>query len=206
MPAIMPPPGTERSASSMSWQPAGERGELEEGNAGVEQARDALARQQLAALVEQRRRLRARRPRARLDRAPALDQRRACARGCAANASLRGRARASRRASRARLSVAQHARRRGEMKAVERLRSMPPVPTSGQIRLAFGAAPSTRRQAPEMKAAAGESRKTIAAETSLSVPRRCSGTSVVHAAERRRHLGRVAGPGRSRRSSPARPR
>ena len=62
------------------------------------------------------------------------------------------------------------------MKAVERPRVDPPVPTSGQIRLAFGAAPSTRRHAPEMNAAAGESRKTIAAATSLSVPSRRSGT------------------------------
>ena len=36
-----------------------------------------------------------------------------------------------------------------------------------------------RRQAPEMKAAAGDSRKTIAAETSLSVPRRRNGTSAL---------------------------
>ncbi len=55
--------------------PAGERRQLEERNAGIEQARDALARQQLAAPLEQRRRLRARGTRARLDRAPLLDQR-----------------------------------------------------------------------------------------------------------------------------------
>ena len=42
-------------------------------------------------------------------------------------------------------------------------------------RLALGAAPSTRRVAPETKAAAGDSRNTMAAETSASVPRRCSG-------------------------------
>ena len=42
-------------------------------------------------------------------------------------------------------------------------------------RLALGAAPSTRSVSPEMKAAAGDSRKTIAAETSASVPKRCSG-------------------------------
>src|SRR5262249_21800798 len=39
-----------------------------------------------------------------------------------------------------------------------------------------GTAPSTRRHVPDMKAAASESRKTIAAETSDSVPKRLSGT------------------------------
>ena len=42
-----------------------------------------------------------------------------------------------------------------------------------------------------MNAAAGESRKTIAAATSLSVPSRRSGTSVVQAAEGLAHLGRI---------------
>src|SRR5262249_4831091 len=48
---------------------------------------------------------------------------------------------------------------------------------SGDVSFAFGAAPSTRSTAPEMNAAAGESRKQIAADTSDSVPSRCDGTA-----------------------------
>src|SRR5204863_81555 len=54
--------------------PAGERRQLEERNAGIEQARDPLARQQLAALLEQRRCFRAGSAGARFDAAPLLDQ------------------------------------------------------------------------------------------------------------------------------------
>ena len=74
MPAMTPPPGTDFSRIVAVEQPAGEGGELEEGHAGVEQAGDALARQELAALGEERPGALARRPGARLDRAPALDQ------------------------------------------------------------------------------------------------------------------------------------
>jgi len=58
-------------------QPAGERGELEEGHTGIEQPRDSFARQQLAALVEQRLRALAGRTRARFDASPFVDQRQA---------------------------------------------------------------------------------------------------------------------------------
>jgi hypothetical protein len=51
MPAMMPPPGTFFRRRRRACV-AGERGELEERRAAVEQARDALARQQLAALGE----------------------------------------------------------------------------------------------------------------------------------------------------------
>ena len=66
-----------------------------------------------------------------------------------------------------------------------------PLPTIGQTRLAFGAAPSTRRQAPETNAAAGESRNTIAADTSLSVPNRFSGTLLGRPVISGLHLRRV---------------
>jgi hypothetical protein len=49
-------------------------------------------------------------------------------------------------------------------------------PGIGQCRRALGAAPSMRRQAPDTNAAASESRNTIAAETSASVPSRDAGT------------------------------
>ena len=62
-------------------QPAGEGAKLEEGQARVEQPRDALARQQLAALLEQRARLGAGVARALLERAPSRRSARACARG-----------------------------------------------------------------------------------------------------------------------------
>jgi hypothetical protein len=55
--------------------PAGEGRELEERHAGVEQPLHALARQQLTAPLEQRPRPAARFARARLDRAPLVDQR-----------------------------------------------------------------------------------------------------------------------------------
>ena len=49
-----PPPGMVMSGSSRSSPIAGHRGEFEKGGARVEQQGDALARQQLAALVETR--------------------------------------------------------------------------------------------------------------------------------------------------------
>ena len=64
-----------------------------------------------------------------------------------------------------------------------------PVPTRGHIRRALGPAPSTRRQAPEMNAAAGDSRNSTAAETSLSVPSLRRG--IVFAAARM--IGRCSG-------------
>src|SRR6266478_8155799 len=45
-----------------------------------------------------------------------------------------------------------------------------------QISRAFGAPPSIRMQDPVMNAAAGDSRNTIEAAVSDSVPNRCSGT------------------------------
>jgi hypothetical protein len=54
MPATTPPPATLRSRSGVSEAEAGERRELEERRVGVEQQREALARQQLAALLEAR--------------------------------------------------------------------------------------------------------------------------------------------------------
>ena len=47
---------------------------------------------------------------------------------------------------------------------------------NGQVGRAFGTPPSTRMTEPVMKLAAGDSRKTIAAATSASMPKRCSGT------------------------------
>ena len=56
-------------------QPAGHRRELEKGHAGIEQARHALARQQLAAPGEERTGARARLSGACFEPAPALDER-----------------------------------------------------------------------------------------------------------------------------------
>ena len=82
------------------------------------------------------------------------DQRRACARGCAANASLRCRARASSAGIGARISRrCSTSRRGGEVKAVERPRVVPPVPTSGQIAL------GVRRRAVDAQARAGDERR-----------------------------------------------
>ena len=50
----------------------------------------------------------------------------------------------------------------------------------------LGTPPSTRRAAPVMKAAAGESRKTTAAESSASVPMRFKGTNFGISANRLR--------------------
>jgi len=51
-------------------------------------------------------------------------------------------------------------------------------PWKVQVWREFGTPPSTRMQLPVMNAAASESRNTTAAETSDSVPKRCSGTTL----------------------------
>ena len=205
MPQIVPPPGTERSTSSTSWrQPAsvdssrkGTPGSSRRATRSRGSSWPRLSNSGAAFAL-------AARVRASM-RAPALDQRERVARGWrrthrwrVSSASVRAGigARLSRRAARAAWW------RDGSRRTAGR---RPPVPTSGQIRLAFGAAPSTRRQAPEMNAAAGESRKTIAAATSLSVPSRRSGTGLsCRAASPPSRAD--SGPCRSTRSSPARPR
>ena len=70
---------------------------------------------------------------------------------------------------------------------------------------AFGLPPSMRRHVPVMYDAAGESRKTIPAETSASLPKRCIGTfsatffTSAHAAPSKRfsctvRCGRISRP------------
>ena len=82
---------------------------------------------------------------------------------------------------------------RRQMKSVERLRRAPLAPArrDPSSRLSFGTAPSMRMHEPEMNAAAGDSRNTIAAEISDSVPSRPSGT--LSGSERMcsRHRGRI---------------
>jgi hypothetical protein len=181
---------------------AGERRELEERHAGVEQPRDAFARQQLAAALEERRRLRARRARRRLDRSPLVDQRERVRAVGGERVALgveldRERGHVVQASRRTRGVVARWKPSNGEVD--------PPVPTSGQMRLAFGAAPSTRRHAPETNAAAGVRRKTIAAE-----PRsRCRAAAAARAFAScgSSPSSRVdSGRARSKRSSRGRPR
>ena len=199
-----PPPGTDFSGSSLSSSQPASVESSRNGSAGVEQARDALARQQLAALVEQRPGALDSPPRARFDRAPAARSAPACA------ARLR----------RARSGVAVECRqqagitrpfstvgRRREMKAVERRGRAAACRPRARCRLRSARRrrrAGTRRRRTPPPATAGS---TIAADDLASVPSRPSGTvRVQRRGSASRHLGRIVVDARWRRSSPARPR
>ena len=171
----MPPPGTDALGVVVVLQLAGQRATA---RADTARRGRAAARHARAAAAGRACRTRGsafalRRPRARLERAPARSAR-ACGRAIGGERLAAGVEGEAQRGHRWRASgAAQHARacwRDGSRRTARasRRRCRPRARSA----CACGAAPSTRSTAPLMKAAAGVSRKTIAAETSLSVPKR----------------------------------
>ena len=200
MPAMQPPPGTRLGGIVDVEQVARERRQRQERARPGRAAARARSRGSSWPRLAKRGADFAEAASVRASRARnSLDQREHGGRGCRRQASPSAASAESRDTG---TSVPEHARLAARWKPSNCRRRLAARHHPVAARVA-ARAPSMRRQAPEMNAAASDSRNTMAAETSASVPSRAAGTCCAAGSGSAASSPRGRCPCRSRRSSPA---